>query len=171
MGAVYKDDARDAEFILRKVKGLLGENGENWLMACYGEDKDGNAFNPVSPEACKWCLTGAVYKAIGDPDIYTENYFANGDLRHLEPEGRAFPCNELLALAFCNALQEFVDRTGVLTEETKKDIYHAETLEDSLMVFNDNVDWETVKAFLHYAGLALGLSIDHRNHYFRGEKA
>lgn len=164
MGIVFKDDVRDAEHVLGKVVRMLGENGERWVQRSFSLDENGAEVRPFNDVSCKWCLTGAVYGAIGDEDLFWENW-VEGDKRQLEEEGNLFPGNPLLASCFCDALQEMHDRKGVLSEKLKQDLILAEDLEESLQVFNDNVCWEDMKAFLHYAGLALGLKKDHINHW------
>ncbi len=43
-----------------KVQELL--TTDNWIQTCLAADKGFNSINPDNPEACYWCLLGAVYK-------------------------------------------------------------------------------------------------------------
>ena len=54
--------------VLEAVRALFcGERA--WTKATFARDKDGNSAWVHSEEACCWCLTGAIYRVLGDPDL------------------------------------------------------------------------------------------------------
>lgn len=44
-----------------KIKDLLTDESK-WTKLSFARDIDGNPVEPTSPEACCWCLVGALYK-------------------------------------------------------------------------------------------------------------
>lgn len=47
---------------LQRTKSILSTSGR-WTKGAMAKDSIGNHAEPTSPEACKWCLSGAVVAA------------------------------------------------------------------------------------------------------------
>ena len=59
--------------VLKKARDLLSDSSR-WTWNLWARNKDGAYASPASPDACQWCLTGALYKAIlGDCSLASLN--------------------------------------------------------------------------------------------------
>lgn len=139
-----------ARRVLAETKELLYDE-DRWCK--YAFAATANHFvlkNPMIDDACRWCLTGAVYKAIGD-----EHYF----LENVDNDERFDKYNPLLTSAFADALQE-MDETGRWDPDVGEE--GEDAVQDQMQEFNDRAeDHEWILAFLDYAGKCLELKIDH----------
>ena len=54
--------------ILRRTRDLIKEES-SWIKGFPAVDKSGNDVKPTDPEACRWCLTGAVTCVLHEEDI------------------------------------------------------------------------------------------------------
>ena len=48
---------------LEAVRNLISDE-RHWTKGQYARDERGKSVHPSSPTACKWCLTGAIDRAI-----------------------------------------------------------------------------------------------------------
>ena len=57
--------------ILRQIKRLLSDR-DKWLKNSQAKNDKGRVVEPNSPDACSWCLVGALRKVCGS-DFHTYN--------------------------------------------------------------------------------------------------
>lgn len=57
--------------ILRKMRDLLSKPGA-WIKRALARDKDGESVHSCSPDACSFCLKGAINRFCPDLDDRTE---------------------------------------------------------------------------------------------------
>lgn len=50
---------------LRELRTLL-EDPDHWTTGAFACDELGRRVNPSNSKACRWCLTGGIYKVAGD---------------------------------------------------------------------------------------------------------
>ena len=70
--------------ILRRTRDLIKEES-SWIKGFPAVDKSGNDVKPTDPEACRWCLTGAVtyalHEGIVDGNVITNSLWSTFTLR------------------------------------------------------------------------------------------
>ena len=54
-----------------KVRELL-DSPEKWIQGEFAVDASGHPVSEISPTACKWCLSGAVYHCYPSDPLCTE---------------------------------------------------------------------------------------------------
>lgn len=74
----------DAKQILIEAKKLI-DTPERWLTGVFARTAGGKSVNPLSPDACRFCSIGAVWRIIGYRDgLHEIGLFSamGGDVYH-----------------------------------------------------------------------------------------
>ena len=56
-----KVQEKEVKAVLRRARDILTPESA-WMGGGYATDKSGNTVPPHSSAACRWCLTGAIYR-------------------------------------------------------------------------------------------------------------
>jgi hypothetical protein len=96
--------------VLRGARELISDP-ERWTQGEYARNAEHEAVNFLSPEACRWCLVGALAKASGrDPDDHEP---AMACVAHLL---RPWSRNVLVAITSFNDESEHAKALALLDE-------------------------------------------------------
>ena len=74
-------EALPKKVVLEDVKSILSLASDyvsqGWVQCEFATDAKGNEVDPLSDDACKFCMTGAIDRAVWDLDLtlHTEEYW------------------------------------------------------------------------------------------------